>query len=311
MKYIDLHTDALTKTEGVFQVTRELLERGGCGVQCFAAFLEEQEGRFARALSLCDKFGEMCAREGYLPVRTFSDIREEKLCAMLTVEEGGAVEGDLGKLETLYARGVRMMTLLWNRENEIGYPNFVAYGRGDLGHGAALLREERGLKPFGFSLIERMQELGMLIDVSHASDGAFGDVARLSKRTGIPFLASHSCAAAVFPHARNLTDGQIRSLAECGGIVGLNFCAAFLGGKRSAEGQRRAILAHAAHIIAVGGEDVLAIGSDFDGIPANAYMKNAARMPSLIEELAAAFGSRVAKKIARTNALRVFESVLT
>lgn len=100
-------------------------------------------------------------------------------------------------------------------------------------------------------------------------------------------------------------------MPNAGGIVGLNFCAAFLGGKRSAEGQRRAILAHAAHIIAVGGEDVLAIGSDFDGIPANAYMKNAARMPSLIEELAAAFGSRVAKKIARTNALRVFESVLT
>ncbi len=310
MKYFDLHTDALTKMEGVFQVTPTCLRRGGCLVQCFAAFLGEEDEKFRRALFFSQKFDEMCAREGYRPVKKFSDIREGALCAMLTVEEGGAVEGDLKKLDLLYRRGVRMMGLLWNRENEIGYPNFVAYGRGDLGHGTRVLREERGLKPFGFALAERMISLGMAIDVSHASDGVFEDVAQICKRAGVPFVASHSNAAEIFPHARNLTDGQIGALSDCGGVVGLNFCADFLSDDPTAEGQRVALLAHAAHILRVGGEDVLALGSDFDGIPENAYMKNAACMPTLLGDLETAFGARIAEKIAFGNTMRVFRCIL-
>ncbi len=312
MNYIDLHCDALTN-EGVLQVTRENLRRGGCFLQCFAAFVDVRKcspaGRFARAVFLCEKFGEMCQREGYRMVRKFSDIREGSLNAMLTVEEGGAIEGSLEKLKELYRRGVRMMTLTWNFENEIGTPSPtpppIKLGEGKLY--ATPNPCARGLTAFGRECVERMKELGMLIDVSHGSDRLVGDVKEIAKDT--PFVASHSNAREVFPHPRNLGDREIRLIAESGGVIGLNFFADFLSADQSAAGQREALLAHAEHILRVGGEDVLAIGSDFDGIPENPYLKNPADVPQLLEALQKKFGSRVAEKICRMNALRVISAL--
>ena len=302
MKYIDLHCDALT-SEGVLQVTKENLRRGGCMLQCFAAFVNVQKctpaGRFARAVFLCEKFDKMCKEEGYRVVRKFSDIEEGKLNAMLTVEEGGAIEGSLEKLEELYFRGVRMMTLTWNFENEIGAANASAF--------AAPQNTPTGLTAFGRSAAERMKELGMIADVSHGSDRLVKDVAEIMRG---PFAASHSNARSVFPHPRNLGDREIRLIADSGGVIGLNFFADFLSPDRSAAGQKEAILAHAEHIIKVGGEDVLAIGSDFDGIPENPYLKNPSFMPEFIMELQKKFGGDAAEKICRKNALRVFREVL-
>lgn len=307
MKYVDLHCDALTKTEGVFQVTKETLRRGGCLLQCFAAFVDQGEyapgERYARAVSLCEAFDEMCGREGYNPVRKFSDLREGRLNAMLTAEEGGAIEGSLEKLEDLYRRGVRMMTLTWNYRNEIGTPaSPVSMEEGG---------KERGLTAFGRRAAERMQELGMIIDVSHASGEVFADVAEISGRSKIPFVASHSNAAGVFPHPRNLTDGEIRMLADRGGVTGLNLFADFLSADRTQEGQREALLAHARHILRTGGEDVLALGTDFDGIPANPYVQSAAELPRLLRTLSDGLGPRIAEKIACGNALRVLREVLS
>ena len=175
MKYIDLHCDALTKTEGVFQVTREKLKEGGCLLQCFAAFIEGTENRFARTAALAETFQAMCRLEGYNVVRSFSDLRADRINAMFTVEEGGAVEGSIEKLEALYACGARMLTLTWNYPNEIGYPNFPDYDAvlmrapqgGIRGGGSPYLRETvLGLTPFGFEAVERMQQLGMIVDVS-------------------------------------------------------------------------------------------------------------------------------------------------
>ena len=310
MKYIDLHCDALT-SEGVLQVTGEKLHEGGCLLQCFAAFISAREGRYASALALSDRFDELCKREGYHVVRRASDIVEGKVNAMLTVEEGGAIEGDLEKLKTLYARGVRMMTLTWNYPNEIGHPNFPDYEGLKTGRVPFTAREtERGLTPFGFEAAECMQKLGMVIDVSHGSDRLFYDVVALSKASGIPFVASHSGANAVYPLARNLTDEEIGAIADCGGVIGLDFCADFLSSDTSREGQRQAILAHAKHILNVGGEEALALGSDFDGIPENAYMTDASRMSVLLMEFERAFGGRITEKIARKNAERVFLDVL-
>ena len=333
MKYIDLHCDALT-SEGVLQVTKENLRRGGCMLQCFAAFVNVQKctpaGRFARAVFLCEKFEEMCEKEGYRVVRKFSDIEEGKLNAMLTVEEGGAIEGSLEKLEEFYFRGVRMMTLTWNFENEIGAPSPTPPPN-KLGEGKVnatpnpYAREENacppcaggenacppcargGLTAFGRSAAERMKELGMIADVSHGSDRLVKDVAEIMRG---PFAASHSNARSVFPHPRNLGDREIRLIADSGGVIGLNFFADFLSPDRSAAGQREALLAHAEHIIKVGGEDVLAIGSDFDGIPENPYLKNPSLMPEFIMELQKKFGGDAAEKICRKNALRVFREVL-
>ena len=300
MNYIDLHCDARTGG-GVLQVTKENLRRGGCMLQCFAAFVDVRKyprSRFTRAVSLCEKFGEMCKREGYHAVRKSSEIEEGTINAMLTVEEGGAIEGSIEKLEMLYRCGVRMMTLTWNFENEIGAPNAEAFGAP---------QNEAGLTAFGKSAVERMKELGMIADVSHGSDRLVKDVAKVMKG---PFVASHSNARAVFPHPRNLGDGEIRLIADSGGVIGLNFFADFLSTDKSAEGQKTALLAHAEHIIRVGGEDALAIGSDFDGIPENPYLKDPRFMPEFLGELQKKFGGDVAEKICRKNALRVLREVL-
>ena len=310
MKYCDFHCDALNP-EGALQVTGENLRRGGCLLQTFAAFISPLQDRFAFALSLCDKFDGLCEKEGYHPVRRFSDIEAGECNALLAVEDGGALEGSLDNLETLYERGVRLITLTWNRANELGYPAFPDYEGLLKGSVSFAAREKvRGLTPFGKEVVSRMGELGMLVDVSHGSDALFSDVAEMSKIAGRPFVASHSAAAEVHACARNLTDEQIRTLAGLGGAVGLYFCADFLGNDASAEGQRQAILSHARHIVKVGGEDVLCFGSDFDGIPENAYIKNPAGMPALMKELEREFGGRVAEKIASGNLLRVLKETL-
>ncbi len=372
MNYIDLHCDALTKREGVFHVTRKKLEAGGCLLQCFAAFIDPRKGEgFARAMALADHFDAMCAREGYAPVRAARDIGEGKIHAMLTVEGGGALEGSLEKLEALYRRGVRMLTLTWNLPNELGFPNSsrlpplgelapaerategVPFSgelspeaafpsrrplegelstaaafppwrplEGELApakrategvslrHGTLQSRQRRfGLTSFGRAAVERMAELGMLVDVSHGSDDLLFDVAAALKRTHTPFVASHSGARAVFPHPRNLSDEGIRAVAESGGAIGLCFVPAFLTDDGTAERNREAILAHARHIVRVGGEDALALGSDFDGAPENPYLPDAAAMPRLYDDLCSIFPSHVAQKVVSGNALRVFQAI--
>lgn len=304
MKYCDLHCDALTR-EGVAQVTGQSLSAGGCLLQCFAAFISPREGRFCRALELADAFDELCKREGFHAVRTLSELKEDEINALFTIEEGGAIEGSLEKLDALFARGARMMTLTWNYPNEIGYPNFPDYEGLRSGVGFAEREGVRGLTKFGREAVERMNELGMIVDVSHGSDALFRDVADVSRS---PFVASHSGARSVFDCARNLTDEQIALLADRGGVVGLDFCADFTSSDQSAEGQRAALLAHARAIVNAGGEEVLALGSDFDGIPENPYLKDPSYVPLFLEDLEDAFGG-AAEKFARTNFLRVFGDV--
>ena len=303
MKYIDLHCDALTQ-EGAAQVTKERLAAGGCLLQCFAAFVEG--GGFSAFLRLADAFDEMCEREGYRRVTGADGIAEGCTGAMLTVE-GDALQGDLSRLDTLYARGVRIVGLVWNTPTSLGFPNFPDYEGVCAGRVSFSARETaRGLTPFGFEAVGRMAERGMLPDVSHGSDKLFSDVASFRR----PFIATHSNAAGVCGWARNLTDGQIKEVADCGGVVGLNFCADFAGAENSAAQQREALLCHARAIINAGGEDVLAVGSDFDGIPPNAYIPDPSYMPRFLSDLAGAVGTRAAEKAACGNALRVFRENL-
>ena len=305
MKYIDLHADTLT-AEGEKQIRRERLERGGCALQCFAAFVSARENRFRQAVTLADSFYAFCEREKIKPVTRAGEMGAG-VNALLTVEEGGAIEGSLEKLVYLYERGVRMMTLTWNYENEIGFPAFPDYERLLAGRRSFAEREtERGLKPFGFECVEKMNELGMIIDVSHGSDKLVKDVAASSKK---PFVASHSGANSAFDCARNLTDEGIKLIAGSGGVVGLNFCADFLSNDLAERGQKEAILRHARAIVNAGGEDCLAFGSDFDGIPENPYMKNPSVMPELLELFSKEFGEERTEKFAYQNFFRVFSEI--
>ena len=301
MKYCDLHCDALTAT-GAPQVTKERLVTGGCLLQCFAAFAEE--GGFARFLTLADAFEELCRTQGYRRVLRAADLEENAVNVLLTSE--GGTFSTTEELRALYARGVRMAGFVWNRPTAAGFPNFPDYAGVCAGRIPPSVREgPPGLTAFGLEAAEEMARLGMIVDVSHASDALFWEIASEKH----PFVASHSGAAIVQNWARNLTCEQISVLSDCGGVVGLDFCAQFLSDDGSAEGQRAALLAHARAILDAGGEDVLAVGSDFDGILPNAFVPDPSAMPVFLQLLSDEFGPRIAEKAARDNFLRVFRDV--
>lgn len=180
---------------------------------------------------------------------------EGKISAFLTVEEGGVLNGHTGRVKELYERGVRLITPMWNYENCLGYPN-----------SADVSVMSKGLKTFGIEAVEQMSELGMIIDVSHASDGTFEDILTYTKkadRSQGMVVASHSNCRALCRHPRNLTDDMIRKLAEAGGISGLNFYGYFLnenGASRICD-----MAEHILHMIKIGGSEFPAIGTDFDG----------------------------------------------
>lgn len=172
--------------------------------------------------------------------------QQGKTAAILAVEGGAAAAGEISGIDYLYDCGVRLMTLTWNGSNEIASGCFS--------------EDKSGLTAFGRRVVGRMQEIGMIVDVSHLNERGFYDVAQITDK---PFVASHSNSAAVFPHKRNLTDAQIDIMIERKCLIGLNLYTEFLG-----EGEKSGCdkaLRHAYHILERGGERVLAIGSDYDG----------------------------------------------
>ena len=215
--------------------------------------------------------------------------KQGKMSAILTIEEGGILNGDLSRLEELHRHGVRLITLTGNHENCIGFPN----------------KQEGGLKSFGFDVIGKMNELGIIVDVSHLSDAGFWDVLKCSQK---PVVASHSNARTLCNHPRNLSDEMIRALAKQGGVIGVNAYPYFLhsSGKASME----LMADHMAHIYHVGGEDVLGFGTDFDGYDDGVSdFCNISQMNMFYELLVKrGFTERQIEKFCFKNILRVLKS---
>ena len=239
-------------------------------------------------------------------VGCFADIEENRkagrMSAVLTVEEGQVADTP-EHLEQIFADGVRLITLTWNHRNALGCPNCI---RPDGTHSLTQPNTEDGLTEYGFQVISRMEELGMMIDVSHLSDRGVYDVC---ENTTKPFLASHSNARAVTHHVRNLTDDMIRKLSARGGIIGANFETTFLGEKNDCG--IAAVVRHLEHLRTVGGEDCLALGSDFDGIKGNPELTGVQDMLHLRDALErAGWKPRVLDKLFFENVLRFYRDVL-
>lgn len=164
------------------------------------------------------------------------------------VEDLRILNGNLDNLPLLRNMGVRIVTPVW---------------RGQSGIGGAW-NTAAGLTPFGKKAVENALALGLIPDVSHASIQTFDDVAALCHAAGKPFLATHSCAFSLCPHGRNLSDEQIKRIAECGGLIGVNFFPLFLTGTEKADLDD--VVRHVLRFQSLCGTDVLAVGSDFDGI---------------------------------------------
>lgn len=312
MKLIDLHCDTIDKLmlntreynlkRNEFSVDIEKLKKADSLAQTFALFVDTNpiKNPYDYCMSMADKFfEEMKKNEDTISLATsYKEIMENeasgKMSALLAIEEGAVLEGKIENLKKFYDLGVRMMTLTWNHPNEIGFPHNVG------------LSKEKGLTDFGKEVVHNMNELGMIVDVSHLSDAGFYDVANLSTK---PFIATHSNARQAMNHSRNLTDDMIKVLANSGGVTGLNFFHLFL--SQDSETKIEYIINHMKHIINVGGLDVLAIGTDFDGIDSVVEVKDISEMDKLAVALEKnGFTHDQIEKIYYKNALRVIKDVL-
>ncbi|WP_025642129.1 dipeptidase [Schnuerera ultunensis] len=312
MRPIDMHCDTVLRLMedkeniGLYKndlsVDIEKLKRANSLAQFFAIWVDIKSERdpMEICLEMIDKFYvEMDKNSQEIAIATnYEDIirndREGKISAVLAIEEGAAIKGELYNLRNFYRLGVRAITLTWNEVNEIGYSNFYEEYR------------DRGLTDFGREVVYEMNRLGMLIDVSHLSDQGFYDV---SKESTKPFIASHSNSRTIKEHSRNLTDDMIKILSNSGGVMGICFERDFLGDTENARVED--MVKHIKHIKKIGGIDVIALGSDFDGSHPNCEINNIGE----IEKLAYAlkdngFSDDEIDKIFFKNALRVIKDVL-
>ena len=225
-------------------------------------------------------------------VRTSDDLRAcqatGRLGALLGIEGAHALEGDLEQLERFARRGVRYLGLLHFSANEAGFP---AYGRGR--------RDQDGLTTWGFDLVRRCEAAGVLVDLAHINRRGFLDACAVATK---PPIVSHTGVLGAFDHWRNIGDDQLRAVAEKGGVVGVIFCPRYLGGDGL-----DAVVAHVRHILDVVGEDVPALGSDWDGfIVPTRELADPRGLPLLVDALLETGVSRqTIGKMLRDNVVRV------
>ena len=290
------------------------LVEGGAMAQFFAIFIPPQGvyKHFGIPELTPEQYINGCAKIFRNTIERHSDVLAEaknaddiernfkngKVSAVLTMEDGVEVHGDMAKLDHFYDMGVRARTLAWNFENCFGAPN---------SKDPAIMN--KGLTEFGKEAVKHMQDIGMLVDVSHVSDGVFWDVYKQAK---VPFVATHSNCRNLSPHQRNLSDEQLRKLADCGGITGINFAPAFLNSDIARTDSRAELMAvHARHMADVAGVDVIALGSDLDGIRGDLEVGSSDKF-GLIEDALKRHGftSDEIEKIFWKNAIRVMKETL-
>jgi membrane dipeptidase len=299
-RMLDLRSDISVRLEdGHVDVPR--MRDGGLSAAFFSIWVDQGYGpgsAFRRALDLIGAVRALADTDHDVELATTADevraaVARGHTALLMGVEGGHAIENSLAKLDSLYRLGVRYLTLTWNNGNDWAGSSLDA-------------RRHGGLTAFGRQVVQRMNELGMLVDVSHVSDATFWDVIATTTR---PVIASHSSCRALASHPRNLSDDQLRAIARTGGVVGINFYPVFLddhfrrqyadlrgrlqpavdsiralyrgrpGAADFAENQFLAahmdsldvppverLVDHIEHAVQVMGVDHVGLGSDFDGV---------------------------------------------
>jgi len=251
---------------------------------------------------------EICTCDFFRIVHNYDEMMQAKrdgvIYIFIGVEGMSYVGDDLSRIDEYYQFGVRECMLTWNEENSLG--------------SGATSGSDKGLTSTGKAAVEKMQELGIIIDVSHLNESGFWDVIDLTRA---PVIASHSNASALCAHPRNLTDDQLRAIAKTGGVVGLNAYNQFiqLDPRRSTVER---LADHAIHMIEVMGIDHIGCGFDFvdyftsgvaygDNGNITKGIKNCTEIDNLFLELSSRGLSKTdLEKIARCNFQRIIREVL-
>lgn len=310
MKFIDLHCDTASKifyenlslNSELCKANIKNLKKGGSLGQVFAFFIDQKlnDDPYEEFIKLYNNFiKEIKENSSEIEiVKNLEELnnaeKEGKIGAFISIEEGEVIKGSINNLRKVYEMGVRILTITWNYKNQLGYPNKNYTYR------------DKSLTEKGIEIIEKCEDLGIIPDSSHLSDAGFYDLIKVCKK---PFIASHSNARAITNHPRNLDDHMIKSLAEKGGIMGINFCSDFLGTKSISSIED--MILHIKHIKNIGGIDVIALGSDFDGIENEVEIKNSSEFNKLYDSLKNNNFSEIEiEKIFYKNVIRVFKETL-
>jgi membrane dipeptidase len=328
------------------------LKKGGVDIQVFAVWVDPiafEKKPFKRAKDMIDTLYSIARRNSdkIAVVRNSAEIEkalaEGKICAVIGVEGGHAIENSIEKLEELYKLGVRYLGLTWNNSTDWASSAFDETTNPDK-------VKITGLSEFGKKVVEKMNELGMIVDVSHLGEKAFWDVVKVTKK---PIIASHSSVYKLCPHYRNLKDEQIKAIAQTGGVVFVNFYAEYIDStfntkrkkleekykaqfdsirvlyEHDQNAYRRArrqlmqkiaeelrppldvLIDHIDYIAKLVGVDHVGIGSDFDGISITPLeMDDVTFLPNITKKLLErGYSTDEVKKILGGNFLRVFKQV--
>lgn len=282
MCFFDLHCDTiqcLLDGSGLSDAnTHVSLNKAGAfrrWAQVYAMFVgDNPSGRDTaydtyRQLYACFRKQMAACSDSIVQCRTAADLEAAfaagKYAAILSVENGAVLGGRLERLEELRRDGVRLLTLTWMGENELG-------SGGEAGG---------PLKPFGLSVLKALPDYGILPDISHLSDEGLSDV--FSHYDG-PVVATHSNVRRVTGHHRNLTAGQIAEVVRRGGLIGINLCSEFLSRERSAA-SRDDVYRHLNAFLELGAQDIVCFGTDFDGAHTPKDVRNLSDIPALYEYL--------------------------
>lgn len=298
MKIADMHGDTIyellnRKREGkeVFLKENDLhmdlqkMKKADYLLQNFALFvgLKEDVNPYEEAKAEYTVFVEEMEKNKDLISQavTYDDIVKNqevgKISALLTLEEGEICLGDIKKLEEFYSYGARMMALAWNYNNSLTTCNTKC----DPPQPRNYHGNRVGLTETGIEFVERMEELGMIPDVSHMSDEGIEDMLTVAKK---PFVASHSNARSLCNHPRNLTDDFLKHMGEKGCVIGTNFASAFLK-EGTNYSKNEWIVDHILYMVNVAGVESVGFGTDFDGITCGLEIQNCANMQMLAELL--------------------------
>lgn len=355
---VDTHNDAVTACiekkvsldqdlTGINHSDLKRFKQGGVDYQLFSIWCDGNKlNPYAWAMREMDTIDAVAARnpDKIVVAKTWKEINKAlhqgKIVAQYGVEGGHMLEGDINRLDTFYKRGVRYMTLTWNNSPSWASSHADEKDPKYTGH--------KGLNDFGKEIIQRMNKLGIIVDISHVGEATFWDAINTTTK---PVIASHSNAYSICPVTRNLKDDQILAVGKNGGVINLNFFSGFvdsnflrknnefrkshkaeldsmlatgiqqeyaqgqLADKYKAESDAikpdiEQLMQHFDHIVKLIGVDHIGLGSDFDGIDsAPKQLKTVLDYPEFTKALIArGYANKDIKKILGGNFLRVYRA---
>ena len=305
MNFFDLHCDTISECYSQkVAIDKNHLQLSLCKgkkinewVQVYAIWMDdtlEGENAYQHFCNVYDYFMQQLEYQQSRialcksPYEVDQCLAQNKRVAVLAVEGSRALGGKIERVSEFYEKGVRLMTLTWNGKSEVG--------------DGCMVENAGGLTTFGQEVVQQMEKLGMVVDVSHLAERGFWQVAKLTKR---PFIATHSNSKSICNVPRNLTDDQFRVMVERCGLVGINFYPLFINGTMKA--YLNELIPHIDHFLELGGEKIIAMGSDFDGAKMPADLKNISCLNRLYDLVVQRYGKEKAEMFFFENAYAFFK----